>query len=697
VEVIDFFDTIWPPAEPGEVSEGRFISRDKSVICRTYRSAPEFLAEAARHARTRNIYHGANLRHGGGKSENVKRVATFYGDIDFKLFADQPDPESAAIHAVFSFPCPPTAMVWTGGGLQPYFGLREVFEIGDDDENRARFEIVNSALARAICGPGRTPDAVYDLARVLRTPGSWNYKYSPPRPTFLAWLDPDCRYAFGDIEEVLRDRYSWALAEAERARIKARDAGDAGDAGSPIVSKSPPELLRLAASGPIRRDTLALLESTGAAGRKSASEADAAIAAGLVHAGPHRRRGARADPRQRPGSGRGPEKGRALRRSILARDSRKRRQLRGAGIAAAERPARAQGRRCGATADPIEPGSEVVANALIPLNPARALPLPPLEFAALSAVRTDTNIYTLIECRNGRPVDSRGLTITDPNERQNYAAAIEAMTGVQAGPVDLLLMDLILEIEDGLRKAESAAGRPSQGTRHVALALDAGAELFHDRDGIAYATIPVGNHRENWPLRSTGFRRWLQRTYYVDTQSAANSQAVQDAIGALEGKALFDGPEVPAHTRVAEHHGTIYLDLADAAWRAVEITAAGWRVVDAPPVKFRRTRGMLALPDPMRGGQLADLRKFVNVEADEDWLQLEAWLVASIFPRGPYPICCFRGGQGSAKSTQSRVLRALVDPNSAPLRAVPREIRDLMIAANNGWIVASDNLCNLPE
>jgi hypothetical protein len=106
---------------------------------------------------------------------------------------------------------------------------------------------------------------------------------------------------------------------------------------------------------------------------------------------------------------------------------------------------------------------------------------------------------------------------------------------------------------------------------------------------------------------------------------------------------------------------------------------------------------MLALPDPMRGGQLADLRKFVNVEADEDWLQLEAWLVASIFPRGPNPICCFRGGQGSAKSTQSCVLRALVDPNSAPLRAVPREIRDLMIAANNGWIVAADNLSNLPE
>jgi hypothetical protein len=41
------------------------------------------------------------------------------------------------------------------------------------------------------------------------------------------------------------------------------------------------------------------------------------------------------------------------------------------------------------------------------------------------------------------------------------------------------------------------------------------------------------------------------------------------------------------------------------------------------------------------------------------------------------------GEQGSAKSSFCAVLRSLLDPNTAPLRALPREDRDLFIAANN--------------
>ena len=54
------------------------------------------------------------------------------------------------------------------------------------------------------------------------------------------------------------------------------------------------------------------------------------------------------------------------------------------------------------------------------------------------------------------------------------------------------------------------------------------------------------------------------------------------------------------------------------------------------------------------------------------------------------------GEQGSAKSTFSAILRALLDPNTAPLRALPREDRDLFIAASNGHVLAFDNVSGLP-
>jgi hypothetical protein len=54
------------------------------------------------------------------------------------------------------------------------------------------------------------------------------------------------------------------------------------------------------------------------------------------------------------------------------------------------------------------------------------------------------------------------------------------------------------------------------------------------------------------------------------------------------------------------------------------------------------------------------------------------------------------GEQGPTKTVLPKILRALVDPNPAPVRTAPREERDLFIAANNSHLLAFDNLSDLP-
>jgi hypothetical protein len=240
--------------------------------------------------------------------------------------------------------------------------------------------------------------------------------------------------------------------------------------------------------------------------------------------------------------------------------------------------------------------------------------------------------------------------------------------------------------------ADARVRRPSQATLLVDLAE--GVELFRTAEHEAYVRIAVDEHREIWRLNAIPFRRWLQRRFYEDAGNAPSAQAVQDALGVLEGRALFAGAEHDIHLRVAEHDGAVYIDLGDREWRAIRVTAAGWTVMTDPPVKFRRARGMLALPEPLRGGDLQELRRFVNV-ADDEWPLLAAWLVAALQPRGPYPVLDLNGEQGTAKSTTARVLRLMLDPNEASLRAEPRQEHDLMIAAKNGWLVAFDNLSRL--
>src|SRR5262249_21720910 len=54
------------------------------------------------------------------------------------------------------------------------------------------------------------------------------------------------------------------------------------------------------------------------------------------------------------------------------------------------------------------------------------------------------------------------------------------------------------------------------------------------------------------------------------------------------------------------------------------------------------------------------------------------------------------GEQGSAKTVLSKLLRAVIDPSVAPVRALPRDERELFIAANNGHVLAFNNLSCLP-
>ncbi|MCA1558439.1 MAG: hypothetical protein LC731_07870, partial [Acidobacteria bacterium] len=166
---------------------------------------------------------------------------------------------------------------------------------------------------------------------------------------------------------------------------------------------------------------------------------------------------------------------------------------------------------------------------------------------------------------------------------------------------------------------------------------------------------------------------------------------MQDALGVLNGKARFDGPECEVYTRIAEHEGAIYLDLCDETWRTVRITSDGWEITHDAPVKFRHNKGMLPLPEPEHDGQIDLLRSLLNV-TDDDLPLVLAWLVSVYRPNRPFPVLALHGEQGSAKSTTARILCNLIDPNKASLRSEPRDERDLMIAATNRWLVALDNL-----
>src|SRR5262249_7556652 len=147
-----------------------------------------------------------------------------------------------------------------------------------------------------------------------------------------------------------------------------------------------------------------------------------------------------------------------------------------------------------------------------------------------------------------------------------------------------------------------------------------------------FVTIPVGSHNETWPVRAKGFARWLTRQFYAMTGKPPSSQALKDAVATLEARARIGGGAHDVHVRVAGWAGRIYLDLVNDKCEAIEVDASRWRVISNPPVKFRRAKGMLPLPTPVKGGSLDELRRFVNVKSDDQLVLILGWLVAALRP-----------------------------------------------------------------
>jgi len=222
------------------------------------------------------------------------------------------------------------------------------------------------------------------------------------------------------------------------------------------------------------------------------------------------------------------------------------------------------------------------------------------------------------------------------------------------------------------------------------------ATFFHTPDSEHYGHLQVGNHAEVCPLKSKTFKLWLQRLFFEHKGKAVSSEALAETLAVLEAQALFEGREHRVYVRVAQFENHVYLDLCNKDWEVVEIGADGWQIINYPPVKFRRSKSMLPLPRPERGGDLRALRRFLNAPDQAVWVLLIAWLVGSLHPEGPYLILVLNGEQGSIKSTAARILRSLLDPSKAPLRRPPRDESDLSIAAHNSWVIALDNLSSLP-
>ncbi len=199
------------------------------------------------------------------------------------------------------------------------------------------------------------------------------------------------------------------------------------------------------------------------------------------------------------------------------------------------------------------------------------------------------------------------------------------------------------------------------------------------------------------PLRGGryGYRAELSRRFFELNDAVAGSQALTDACTVLEGKAA-QAEAQRLHLRVAEREGVVYIDCGSEDFRALRINGGNWEIVDTAPVVFRRTRLTGCMAVPTRGSCLEDLWRFALIGEVDRPVVLAVLVQALIQPYAPHPILGLLAEQGRAKSSTTRILVDLVDPSPVPLRQTPRDQESWTTAAYASWVVALDNLSDIP-
>ena len=255
--------------------------------------------------------------------------------------------------------------------------------------------------------------------------------------------------------------------------------------------------------------------------------------------------------------------------------------------------------------------------------------------------------------------------------------------------------------------AEKKETKASASTLLVEIALEQ-YELGISTTGDSFA-IPTSGPKIVRLLRGSrsSLRAAMAREFFSRYGKATSQQALADAGMVLEGLAQ-DSDEQELHLRVGaglagvagheygQYKDDLWLDMGDQTGRAIHITPSGWTVEADPPMLFKRTVLMGALPDPERGGSLEKLFDFLNVETPDRPL-LVAWLVAALFPDIPHPILCFNGEQGTGKTTAQKIVVSVMDPGPVPTRKPPRDADSWVTAAAGSWLVGLDNLSTVPD
>lgn len=163
-----------------------------------------------------HVYVGVGLSRKAGSpheritAQQVEGISALWAEIDYGASGhkktDLPPDELEALAVLDSMPLTMSLAIRSGGGLYGWWLFKELWVLDSDSERKLAAETArgwNVLAVRQARAKNYGADNVGDLARVLRVPGTTNWKYDPPRPCEVMperWQAQTISYVPADFE-----------------------------------------------------------------------------------------------------------------------------------------------------------------------------------------------------------------------------------------------------------------------------------------------------------------------------------------------------------------------------------------------------------------------------------------------------------------------------------------------------------------
>ncbi|MGV8122276.1 MAG: hypothetical protein AB2L14_21150 [Candidatus Xenobiia bacterium LiM19] len=256
----------------------------------------------------------------------------------------------------------------------------------------------------------------------------------------------------------------------------------------------------------------------------------------------------------------------------------------------------------------------------------------------------------------------------------------------------------VISGEEEKIKQQATGQKENQATVLYNAAMMECHEYFCDTQGNAYYETIENGIKRTYQVNNTEFRDYLRRLYADIKGTLPKNDTIKNVSDQIAAVIRGQNNVKEVFIRIALDNSTgdLYLDLANEKREVVKITRDGWEVTTLCPVVFRRGTGQQPLPYPVKGGTIDLLRPFLNFN-DDDFILVCAFIIG-VFQYGkPFILLIINGEQGSGKSTTGRVIKSLIDPCQGLDRALPREEKNIYIAAKSNWVFNYDNASNIQD